>query len=197
MRHDYAVSRMTLLTDVGPGEVAAMLKTLADRARMELKTEGFKAAEIDLEYAIDMRYSGQGYELNVPLPSGRVTAGMMADVRRTFDETHLQLFGHSGPEEPVEAVTYRVTGIGRLPEVKMPTFRRRGTSIKDAHLGTRRARFDGTGCETEIYQRERLDVGHRVKGPAVIEQLDSTLVIHPGQTAEVDRFKNIIITEEA
>jgi N-methylhydantoinase A len=197
VRHDYAVSRMTLLTDVGPADVTLMLKTLADRAKAELRSEGFKAGEINIEYAIDMRYAGQGYELTVPLPSGRATARMLADVRRTFDETHRQLFGHSGPEEPVEAVTYRVTGVGKLPVVKMPVFRRKGTSIKDAYLGKRRARFDGVGCDAGIYQRERLDVGHRIKGAAVIEQLDSTLVVHPGQVAEVDRFKNIVITEGA
>ena len=56
--------------------------------------------------------------------------------------------------------------------------------------------FDiGATVEAAVYQRERLDVGHKVKGPAVIEQLDSTLVVHPGQVAAVDRFKNLLITE--
>ena len=120
---------------------------------------------------------------------------MLAEIRETFDNTHKQLFGHSGPEEPVEAVTYRVTGVGRLPEVKMPTFRRKGIPLKAAYLGKRRARFEGAFEEVPVYQRERLDVGHRVKGPAVIEQLDSTIVLHPGQVAEVDRFRNLRITE--
>lgn len=195
VRHDYAVSRMTLITEVGPEQVAARLKHLADQARAELKAEGFKAREIVIEYGIDMRYAGQGYELTVPLASGRVTRKTLAEIRDTFDTTHLSLFGHSGPEEPVEVVTYRVTGIGRLPEVRMPTFRRRGTALKGAHLGTRRARFDGDTLDAAVYQRERLDVGHQVKGPAVIEQLDSTLVVHPGQVARVDRFKNLLITE--
>jgi N-methylhydantoinase A len=195
VRHDSAVSRMTLITDLGPDEVAARLKTLADQARAELKAEGFKAREIVIEYGIDMRYAGQGYELTVPLASGRVTKKTLADVRKTFDTSHHVLFGHSGPEEPVEVVTYRVTGIGKLPEVKMPTFWRAGTALKDAYLGTRRARFDGEAVDAAVYQRERLDVGHAVRGPAVIEQLDSTLVVHPGQTARVDRFKNILITE--
>ncbi len=195
VRHDYAVSRMTLITAVGPEEVAGRLKVLADRARAELRAEGFKPREIIIEYALDMRYAGQGYELTVPLASGRVTKKSLAGIRQTFDETHNALFGHSGPEEPVEVVTYRVTGIGKLPEVKMPTFRRKGTSLKSAYLGKRRARFDGATLEAAVYQRESLDVGHKVKGPAVIEQLDSTLVVHPGQVAEVDRFKNIAITE--
>jgi N-methylhydantoinase A len=195
VRHDYAVSRMTLITAIGPEEVAGRLKTLADRARAELRAEGFRPREIIIEYAIDMRYAGQGYELTVPLPSGRVTKKSLAGIRNTFDETHDTLFGHSGPEEPVEVVTYRVTGIGKLPEVKMPAFRRKGVSLKSAYLGKRRARFDGATCDAAVYQRERLDVGHRIKGPAVVEQLDSTLVVHPGQVARVDRFKNILITE--
>jgi len=195
VRHDYAVSRLTLITAIGPEEVAGRLKTLADRARAELRAEGFRPRQIVIEYAIDMRYAGQGYELTVPLASGRVTSKSLAAIRHTFDETHNTLFGHSGPEEPVEVVTYRVTGIGKLPEVKMPTFRRKGMSLESAAIGKRRVRFDGATCDAAIYQRERLDVGHAILGPAVVEQLDSTLVVHPGQVARVDRFKNIWISE--
>jgi N-methylhydantoinase A len=195
VRHDYAASRLTLLSEVGPEEVSNRLGALADQARAELRAEGFKMSEISLEYGIDMRYAGQGYELTVPLASARVTRKALADMRALFDATHKQLFGHSGPEEPVEAVTYRVTGIGKLPEVRMPTFRKQGQKLKDARLGTRRARFDGETGDVAVYQRERLDVGHRVRGPAVIEQLDSTIVLHPGQVAEVDRFRNLHITE--
>ncbi|MBT5113050.1 MAG: hydantoinase/oxoprolinase family protein [Rhodospirillales bacterium] len=193
VRHDYAVSRLTLISKLGPRDVAGMLKELADRARGELRAEGFKAGQIIIEYAIDMRYAGQGYELTVPLDSGKVTAKTLAAVRNTFDETHRQLFGHSAPEEPVEVVTYRVVGIGKLPEVKMPTFRRQGLKLNDAYLGKRTARFDGVTHDVPVYQRERLDVGHKIKGAAVVEQLDSTLVIGPGQSAEVDRFKNLMI----
>ncbi len=195
VRHDYAASRLTLLSDVGPGEVAGRLGELADLARAELRAEGFKPSEIALEYALDMRYAGQGYELTVPLASAKVTKKVLADLRALFDATHKKLFGHSGPEEPVEAVTYRVTGVGRLPEVKMPTFRKQGTALKAAYLGTRKARFDGVTRDVPVYQREKLDVGHRVKGAAIIEQLDSTIVLHPGQVAVVDRFRNLHVTE--
>ena len=68
-------------------------------------------------------------------------------------------------------------------------------SLESAAIGKRRVRFDGATCDAAIYQRERLDVGHAILGPAVVEQLDSTLVVHPGQVARVDRFKNIWISE--
>jgi N-methylhydantoinase A len=195
VRHDYAASRLTLLSAVTPADVAARLKGLATQARDELRAEGFRAREIALEFALDLRYAGQGYELTVPLASEKVTAKALGEIRELFDATHKQLFGHSAPEEPVEAVTYRVTGIGRLPEIKMPTFHKRGLKLKDAYLGARKAWFDGGADDVPVYQRERLDVGHRIKGAAVIEQLDSTIVLHPGQVAEVDRFHNLLIRE--
>jgi N-methylhydantoinase A len=142
-----------------------------------------------------MRYAGQGYEITIPLKSG-VPQNFDA-VRRSFDETHKQLFGHHAPDEPVEVVTYRVAGIGLLPEVKMPTFKPTGAKLSDAHLGKRKTRFDGAWVDADIYQRERLDVGHTIKGPAIVEQLDATLVLPPGQIAKVDQWKNIIVTEEA
>jgi N-methylhydantoinase A len=144
-----------------------------------------------------MRYAGQGYEITVPVKSSALSDADVAAIRRLFDETHKQQFGHSAPGEPVEVVTYRVAGIGQVPEVKMPHFKPEGRPLDDARLGSRNARFDGADVAAEVYQRERLDVGHRIKGPAIVEQLDATLVIPPGQIARVDEWKNIIVTEEA
>ena len=79
----------------------------------------------------------------------------------------------------------------------MPTFKPTGSKLSDAHLGKRKTRFDGAWVDADIYQRERLDVGHMIKGPAIVEQLDATLVLPPGQIAKVDQWKNIIVTEEA
>ena len=92
-------------------------------------------------------------------------------------------------------VTYRATGIGRVPEVLMPRFKPTGAKLQDAYRETRKARFEGETLDTKIYQRERLDVGHEIHGPAIIEQLDATLVLPPGQVARVDDGKNIVITE--
>ena len=55
-------------------------------------------------------------------------------------------------------------------------------------------RFDGAMHDCAIYQRERLDVGHEIAGPAIIEQYDCTIVLEPGQVATVDPFKNLIVS---
>jgi len=77
----------------------------------------------------------------------------------------------------------------------MAKFKPAGSSLGDARRGARRARFAGAEVDCPVYARERLDVGLRVSGPAILEQLDSTTVIGPGQIARVDEWKNLIVTE--
>ena len=102
---------------------------------------------------------------------------------------------HTGglPEEPVEIVSYRLRGIGRVPPVEIPKHRAQGLTLKDALRETRKARFGGVTLDCPIYQRERLDVGLRFSGPAIIDQLDATTVVPPGRIARVDEFRNILI----
>ena len=114
-------------------------------------------------------------------------------MRARFDETHKQMFGHTAPDEPVEIVSYRLRGVGRVPPVELPKHRREGRLLKDALRETRKARFNGVTLDCPVYQRERLDVGVSFAGPAIVDQLDATTVIPPGQTARVDDFKNILI----
>jgi N-methylhydantoinase A len=96
----------------------------------------------------------------------------------------------------VEIVSYRVRGIGKVPPVEMPRFGRAGTSLADAQRATRRARFDGQTIDCPVYWRDKLDVGLRFAGPAVLDQLDCTTVICPCQVARVDEWKNLIVTQE-
>jgi len=107
------------------------------------------------------------------------------------------MFGHMAPEEPVEVVSYRVRGLGLVPRVQMPRFKPEGGTVADAQRATRSVRFDGRDLDCPIYQREKLDVGLVVGGPAVLDQLDCTTVIYPGQAARVDEWNNLIVTQES
>jgi N-methylhydantoinase A len=195
VKHDHAMSRLKVIANLTGSEASGHFAELAKEARQELLDEGFAESQIAYQYGLDMRYAGQGYEITVPVKSGSLSDADVAAIRRGFDDMHKQLFGHAAPDEPVEVVTYRVAGIGQVPEVKMPRFKPEGRPLSDAHLGTRTARFDGADMKAEVYQRERLDVGHAIKGPAIVEQLDATLVVPPGQAARVDEWKNIIVTD--
>jgi N-methylhydantoinase A len=84
-------------------------------------------------------------------------------------------------------------GIGRVPPVTLPRYETAGLRLDDAVRQIRKARFDGKMLDCPVYQRERLDVGVSFTGPAIVDQLDCTSVIAPGQTATVDVYKNIIV----
>jgi N-methylhydantoinase A len=105
------------------------------------------------------------------------------------------MFGHMAPDQPVEVVSYRLTGIGRVSAPPLPKFMPTGGTLSDALRKHRGAWFDGESVACPVYQRERLDVGLVLQGPAILDQLDCTTVICHGQTARVDAWKNIIITE--
>jgi N-methylhydantoinase A len=194
VKHDYIQSKMTQISELSAADVNGMFGRLEEHAAAELREDGFSAAAVVIQRALDMRYAGQGYEITMPCDV--IADRGLGPLRQKFDDQHKIMFGHSAPEEPVEIVSYRVRGVGRVPPVEMPRFKRTGTTLADALREKRHARFDGEAIDCPVYQRERLDVGLTLHGPAILDQFDCTTVIYPGQTARVDEYKNLIVTED-
>ena len=194
VKHDYIRSKLSPLSEVAPADVNGMFERMVAQALEELRDDGFAADHIRIERALDMRYAGQGYEIAVPCPVQPLQEADLKQLRTTFDQQHQAMFGHMAPQEPVEIVSFRVRGIGLVPPVEMPKFKPAGTTLRDARRELRHVRFDGRELDCPVYQRERLDVGLTVAGPAVLDQFDCTTVICPGQTARVDEWKNLIVT---
>jgi N-methylhydantoinase A len=196
VKHDYVQSKMTPIADLSPRDVEMMFGRLSSQAASELRADGFSDAQIGVQRALDMRYAGQGYEITIACGDDVGRDGSLHALREKFDQQHKIMFGHDAPEEPVEIVSYRVRGIGKVPPVEMPRFKRTGASLADAQRTTRQVRFDGESVGCPVYQREKLDVGLSFSGPAVLDQFDCTTVICPGQVARVDEWKNLIVTQE-
>jgi N-methylhydantoinase A len=192
VKHHYIRSKMAGLANVTADDVAKVFTELESHAARDLRDEGFQASQIAIERALDLRYAGQGYEITIPC-DWSLRAESIATLRTRFDEMHKQMFGHTAPDEPVEIVSYRLRGIGHVPPVELPKHQPQGRPLSGALRETRKARFNGATLDCPVYQRDRLDVGTRLSGPAIIDQLDATTVIPPGQTAHVDEFKNILI----
>jgi N-methylhydantoinase A len=196
VKHDYIRSKLMPLTEVAPEEMNHIFDQLTAQALAELRGDGFAPDRIRIERALDMRYAGQGYEIAVPCPAEPLRPSDLKELRMRFDQRHQSAFGHMAPEEPVEIVSYRLRGLGLLPHIEMPKFARMGAALADARQCSRRVRFDGAELECPVYQRDQIDVGANVAGPAILEQLDCTTVIRPGQMARVDEWKNLIVTQE-
>ncbi len=193
VKHDYIRSRLTALSNVSEAQVNDVFAQLEGQAREDLAQEHFAPAQTDIEYALDLRYAGQGYEITLPCPAP-LAPGDLKTLRAGFDEEHRKMFGHTAPNEPVEIVSYRLRGIGRVPPVELPEFKPTGAPLSEALREMRPARFDGRMVDCPVYQRERLDVGASFEGPAIIDQLDCTTVVPPGQKVRIDSYRNMIIT---
>ena len=196
VRHDYLRSRLTNIATTTEAEINAVFAELAAEARADLAAEDFDEATIALEAALDMRYAGQGYEMTIACEAP-LAAGALKALRARFDDEHKASFGHTAPDETVEIVSWRLRGVGRVPPVRSPVFAPTGARLEDAIRERRSARFDGKDVDCPVYQRERLDVGARFSGPALVDQLDCTTVVPPGFSARVDTARNIIIAMES
>ncbi len=194
VKHDYIRSRMTPIGELSSSDVEAVFTQLETQAREDLQRDGFGEKDIRIERALDMRYAGQGYEITMSCTADQTAA--LVYLRKEFDLEHKRQFGHSAPEEPVEVVSYRVRGVGLVPAVSMPKYALQGPKLSDALRETRQVRFDGKTISCPVYQREKLDVGLTLRGPAILDQFDCTTVICAGQVASIDEWKNLIVTEE-
>jgi N-methylhydantoinase A len=192
LRRDYVQSRFADLASVTAAEVQRHFEAIEAAARRELTAEGIAPEAIACERALDLRYSIQKYELSVPLGGGALTDADAAAWRRLFDERHEQHYGTRAADQQVEIVSYRVTARVALPRPKPRELGAAGESARGARKGSRRAYFDGW-VDCPVYDRGRLGGGNRLAGPAIIEQVDSTIVVHPGHEARVDRFGNVLI----
>ena len=196
-RRDFVRSRLRPLDSLEPADLASVFSELEDQARNEFISDGFESELISCSFSIDLRYQGQGYELNVSVGDDpKVTKASMSDLRDRFDVAHEQLFGHSAKGEPVEAVNYRVRSTVKVPKFSMRKDDRNLGSIDLAKVADREVFFDRKSglVSTPVYDRTLLCPGHEINGPAIIDQLDSTTVLHPGQNAIVDDYSNLIIT---
>jgi N-methylhydantoinase A len=196
--HDYIRSELRPLADITADRAEAIFAALEAKAGEELRSEGMNAADASWWRELDLRYAGQGYELRTPLDglyAGRIAAATLNDARRRFEERHAQIHGHAAKDRPVEVVSYRLR-----VRVAVPKYERRAEAepVRPAtptRKGKRTVYFDGTtGVEAMLYERDALDVGVVILGPAIVEQFDATTAIPPGWRAEVDRYRNLILT---
>ncbi|MCB9160689.1 MAG: hydantoinase/oxoprolinase family protein [Caldilineaceae bacterium] len=172
-----------------PTPLTTMYTTLATRVTAVLAEEGITAPTV--EALLDMRYRGQSYELTVPLPLP-IDAVALTDAEAAFHAAHAQRYGYAMPDETVEAVTLRVRGIGPGANPQLPHFDQAGPDATAAHMADKPVWFDDTGAvATPCYDRARLQPGNRFAGPAVIVQFDTTTVVAPGWSAQVDGFGDV------
>jgi N-methylhydantoinase A len=195
VKFDLSRSFGTRLDALDPGRLARILGEMAEQAATVVRDAG-AAGTIALARTADMRYVGQGYELTVPFRDGPVDGRTAAALRAAFDRVYAQRYGYSDAKAPLELVTVAVTATGTGPEVRLPEHRPGTRDVTEARKPDRPVYFPETRGygRCPVYDRRRLPVGARLEGPAVVEEPESTTVLPPGTTAEVDPWANLLVT---
>lgn len=190
VRHDISKTYVKKVNDVSVDELTSQFNELRKEAKELLEEEGISDDTSTLMNYMDLRYKGQWRSLAVVVPDQMMS---MEEILEAFHREHEREFAFSDKEQTVEIYGLRVTAIGTVPKPDFPQYVPEG-SIEDAYKETRPVYFDGKYVDTKVYNRDKIPVHTQLIGPAIVDQLDTTTVIPPGFTAEVDAYKNIIIT---
>ena len=143
-------------------------------------------------YQIDVRYHGQGLRLTIDIDLKDLRKRGLKAISEPFDAEHQRLFTFALPLEH-EFVALRASVQGRGITVKRPAIARGGREPKAAATGKQAVHIDGRGMQATVYDRAGLRAGNRIKGPAIVIEMDSTTVILPKHTGRVDKLGNILI----
>jgi N-methylhydantoinase A/oxoprolinase/acetone carboxylase beta subunit len=158
-----------------------------------LERSGVPSDERRFSRQADLRYAGQGHEIRVDLPDGVLGPSSLSQITAAFEDVYRRLYGRTGPEVPLEAVSWRLLAAGPRPTVALQA--PASQAGQDARKGQRPVFFSefGEHRATPVYDRYRLAPGDTVAAPAIIEERESTTLLGPGAHATVDEYLTLHI----
>jgi N-methylhydantoinase A len=188
---DFVRSEITLVTDDSWRRIRDSFEDIGRRGTAWLDGEQVAPEHRTFRYFIDARYRGQNHEVVVPMPA--ISSGPESFLEN-FKTAHAQEYGYIIPERPVEIVNCRLQAVGEVPRAPLQAPAGGGT-IADARIDQRDVYFgEREGfISTAVYNRDALPAGATLRGPAIIEEMSSTTLILPNQTAELDTTGNIVV----
>jgi N-methylhydantoinase A len=199
MQYDYARTALQRAPDYDLDAMERVWQALEADAHSDLEREGIAEPDRIVTRLADVRYAKQGFELSLDVPAGQIDAAAAGKIVDAFHALHQRLYTFSDRASPVEIVNLRVRAVGVMSKVR-PAEIELAKGSRPIMSGTRAVHVGGRlHGEVPVYRRESLKAGHRLAGPAIVDQLDTTTVIAPGFAGEVDRFGNIVLqrTERA
>ena len=193
MRHDFVNTLNQPVAVLDEARAREVLARHAAEGRELIAKEAVKPQTIRIVHSADMQFVGQTHLLNVPLPSADVTRAHLQDI---FEKAYYARFRVKLPEIRAALVNLNTSVIGVRSELDLSTLidpAGRAGTVPDALVETRPVWFDGNWIDTPVYARERLPLDAAFEGPAILEQLDATTVVEPGDRCRSDQEGNIII----
>ena len=193
VRHDYVNTVNQSLADVDMDLVHGIMMDQIAQGRATIQAEQVEVEDEILVHAAEMQFQGQSHMLRIPLESAVISREA---IQATFEEAYFNRFSLHLPEIGAVLVTLHTAVIGRRREVALASLMDpdlRAADVAGAKTAERKVWFPGGWRETPILARDALPIGAKFTGPAVLEQLDTTIVVEPDNEVEVDRAGNLLI----
>jgi N-methylhydantoinase A len=194
VRHDYVNSINIPLAQVEMDQVDQIFCRQIEAGKTIIETEGVEIEELLVIHDVDMQFQGQTHILNFPVQETRLSR---ESLQSAFEKAYWERFGVELPEIRAVLVNLHTAVIGRrkpVPLAALMSAKDQMEKIDDCRTGSRRVWFETGWKETAVYKRELLSVKAKFNGPAVIEQLDTTIIVEPENQVEVDLNGNLIIS---
>jgi len=189
VRHDFVKTRIALARDLAIGELERLFEGLEDEARRQLTAEGFNDDRVRLQRSLDMRYSGQAWEVNVAVPTPTSEGSVL---RQLFDTAYAAIYGHHGAaSEETQLVRVRLSAFGVIDKPTLTVISEQAGGAEPVAM--QRVYFDDAWHSSGVYDRASLGCGATLSGPAIVQEFGATTVVPPGWCGTVDRFGNLCL----
>ena len=190
---DYSRTVMLRGGDLDKARLEEEFHGMEQMARAELVDEGLPADSMISRRFLDVRYVGQSFELTVDCPSLTGRGDLTRSIAAEFYAAHLQRFGYADRALPVEVVNLRLKLELAVEKPRLEPAADLGSDGSHAAVGNVAVVFAQGTMDTTLYDRDRLQTGNRIHGPALLLQLDTTIVVPPGWAGEVDPYGNLLL----
>jgi N-methylhydantoinase A len=194
IRHDLEAFFYSPVDSVDLARLNRLYEQLEEQGRDLLAQEALAPGRVSVSRSAQMRYIGQSYEVETPIPLGQLTAASLPCIVQNFHDAHQREYGVASAQFTPAFVSLGVTVIGHND--KPPIMQINAASGQDPRKGERRVYFAGHWLITPVYDGHVLRQGFTLRGPAIVEYAHSCAVLPPDTTAVVDQLENLIITVE-
>lgn len=196
IQHEFVTTERQPLKKLDFARLQTRYEELVVQAATQLEEDGVAQSDALVRRLADCRYSGQGYEVRFEAPAGDIDDAWVEATEEAFHQAHEAEYGHRFDAD-IEIINIRVIGVGKIPELQWPEVESGGEDASEALLLSREVVFEDDGqakaFDTPFYERSQLKAGNKIVGPAIIEQYDSTTVVPPHCTINVDKFGNLVV----
>ncbi len=196
LKHDYVRAYPTPFESLDPTRVRELAASMESEARSTLQAEHIPAEKQCLHFSLDLRSQGQYHELTVPIASSEIDALSLSVIGERFHAQHDRLYGYAVPESPLEMVSIRLTAIGETEKPHLPQMDRQPAASEQALRGTRPVFLPERNefAEVDVYAGDELQHGSQVEGPAIIEQVTTTIFVPSAYRVSCDALGSFMMS---